>query len=85
MNKGLKKIMTEKPGRNDPCPCGSGKKFKQCCLLKKQKGLKGMNVKWLSKPQEKAPPQEVLVRFTVIPFNVTYIVTVHFPSPRDGQ
>jgi len=19
-------------GRNDPCPCGSGKKFKQCCL-----------------------------------------------------
>lgn len=22
----------EKPGRNDPCPCGSGKKFKQCCL-----------------------------------------------------
>jgi uncharacterized protein YecA (UPF0149 family) len=21
----------EKVGRNDPCPCGSGKKFKQCC------------------------------------------------------
>ena len=21
-------------GRNDPCPCGSGKKFKKCCLLK---------------------------------------------------
>ena len=20
-----------KPGRNAPCPCGSGKKFKQCC------------------------------------------------------
>ena len=20
-------------GRNDPCPCGSGKKFKKCCLL----------------------------------------------------
>jgi hypothetical protein len=19
-----------KPGRNDPCPCGSGKKFKHC-------------------------------------------------------
>ncbi|MCF2941777.1 SEC-C domain-containing protein [Paenibacillus alkaliterrae] len=18
-------------GRNDPCPCGSGKKFKKCC------------------------------------------------------
>jgi len=20
---------------NDPCPCGSGKKYKRCCLLKK--------------------------------------------------
>jgi predicted O-linked N-acetylglucosamine transferase (SPINDLY family) len=23
--------MNVKPGRNDPCPCGSGKKFKKCC------------------------------------------------------
>lgn len=21
-----------KPGRNEPCPCGSGRKYKQCCL-----------------------------------------------------
>jgi preprotein translocase subunit SecA len=21
---------TQKVGRNDPCPCGSGKKYKQC-------------------------------------------------------
>ena len=20
-----------RPGRNDPCPCGSGAKFKRCC------------------------------------------------------
>ncbi|MCP4482842.1 MAG: UPF0149 family protein [bacterium] len=25
-----------KVGRNNPCPCGSGKKFKKCCLLKKE-------------------------------------------------
>lgn len=24
----------KKIGRNDPCPCGSGKKYKQCCLRK---------------------------------------------------
>ncbi len=24
----------EKVGRNDPCPCGSGKKFKKCCEAK---------------------------------------------------
>jgi hypothetical protein len=30
--------MTETtPRRNDPCPCGSGKKFKQCCDGKESK------------------------------------------------
>jgi preprotein translocase subunit SecA len=24
----------QKVGRNDPCHCGSGKKYKKCCLLK---------------------------------------------------
>jgi len=24
-------VKEKKVGRNDPCPCGSGKKFKQCC------------------------------------------------------
>jgi len=27
-------IQTVQIGRNDPCPCGSGKKYKKCCLLK---------------------------------------------------
>jgi uncharacterized protein YecA (UPF0149 family) len=26
------KELIEKLGRNDPCPCGSGKRFKACCL-----------------------------------------------------
>jgi tetratricopeptide (TPR) repeat protein len=26
-----------KIGRNDPCPCGSGKKYKRCCLAKVEK------------------------------------------------
>ena len=26
-----------KVGRNDPCPCGSGLKFKQCCLRKRRR------------------------------------------------
>jgi len=25
-------VVKRKIGRNDPCPCGSGKKFKRCCL-----------------------------------------------------
>ena len=30
-----KKIEFKGVGRNDPCPCGSGKKFKKCCLNRK--------------------------------------------------
>jgi uncharacterized protein YecA (UPF0149 family) len=30
----LKKGKTKKIGRNAPCPCGSGKKYKKCCLNK---------------------------------------------------
>ena len=26
------KLLEEKLGRNDLCPCGSGKRFKKCCL-----------------------------------------------------
>ena len=27
-------VKPPKVGRNDPCPCGSGKKYKKCCMLK---------------------------------------------------
>ncbi len=36
-NKYLKKtVKKEKLGRNDPCGCGSGKKFKKCCMNKSE-------------------------------------------------
>ncbi len=35
-NQVLKPVM---PERNDPCPCGSGKKFKNCCMKKWCNGL----------------------------------------------
>jgi uncharacterized protein len=30
----LRSITAAKVGRNDPCPCGSGRKFKRCCAEK---------------------------------------------------
>ena len=30
-NRTVRKKESEKIGRNDPCPCGSGKKYKKCC------------------------------------------------------
>lgn len=45
--------MTEKVGRNDPCPCGSGKKYKSCHLLLERKpaGPKKFAAKLLSQPK----------------------------------
>jgi hypothetical protein len=28
--------MSSNVGRNDPCPCGSGRKYKRCCLVRQQ-------------------------------------------------
>ncbi|GAB4228865.1 MAG: hypothetical protein Tsb0021_06490 [Chlamydiales bacterium] len=32
--------MEKKVGRNDPCPCGSGKKYKACCFKSEQASRK---------------------------------------------
>lgn len=32
-------------GRNDPCPCDSGKKFKKCCMQKKVRGFTAKVIK----------------------------------------
>jgi hypothetical protein len=42
-----------KVGRNDPCPCGSGKKYKKCCLSKDQAGFRSQSQ--FEKPPN-APP-----------------------------
>ena len=51
--------MTEKIGRNDPCTCGSGKKYKSCCFLTKGPGKrKKLTAKWINQPQ----PENLLER-----------------------
>lgn len=50
----FKELLSWNVGRNDPCPCGSGKKFKKCCLPKKEKILS-----WdtrLDMPRDTYPP-----------------------------
>jgi len=51
-----------KIGRNDPCPCGSGKKYKKCCLDQEEKKLvlrqRLMNISrrdLISAPYKKCP------------------------------
>jgi len=35
----------ERPGRNDPCHCGSGRKYKQCCLDKDEAAVRAARAK----------------------------------------
>ena len=32
--KDKEQLKSDKPSRNQPCPCGSGKKYKRCCAIK---------------------------------------------------
>jgi len=38
-----------KVGRNDPCPCGSGLKYKKCCLRKKEQGHENLKDLYLKR------------------------------------
>lgn len=41
-------------GRNDPCPCGSGKKFKHCCMGKENSTASGQGAAGMSERLRKA-------------------------------
>jgi tetratricopeptide (TPR) repeat protein len=36
----VESVTMPKTGRNAPCPCGSGKKYKQCCLPKEEQAAR---------------------------------------------
>jgi hypothetical protein len=41
-----------RPGRNEPCHCGSGKKYKHCCLEKDEAAIRAERARALAE----APP-----------------------------
>ncbi|MEW6755719.1 MAG: SEC-C metal-binding domain-containing protein [Candidatus Latescibacterota bacterium] len=41
-------------GRNDPCPCGSGKKYKKCCLLADQARSDPLTLRLINRSSEEA-------------------------------
>ena len=54
-------------GRNDPCPCGSGKKYKKCCMEKDQERLQdsssvaGLTVEELREQRERFLTEDELL------------------------
>ncbi len=51
----------EKIGRNDPCPCGSGKKYKNCCLEKHEAARKAGGLEEAKNLKAREKEQEQLV------------------------
>jgi hypothetical protein len=54
-----------KVGRNDPCPCGSGLKYKKCCLPKNEEAIAGMGseeIRLRSRQKRQREKQEERVR-----------------------
>jgi hypothetical protein len=55
-------LMTAKsearPGRNEPCYCGSGRKYKQCCLEKDEKKATAARTKAAAAAESPEPAAE---------------------------
>jgi hypothetical protein len=54
-------LVLEKIGRNEPCPCGSGKKYKQCCLKKHEEAKLAMGGGEIAKLQAQEREQGRLI------------------------
>ncbi len=48
----------ERPGRNEPCHCGSGKKYKHCCLVKDEEADRASREHEASAAKPAAPPED---------------------------
>jgi len=47
-----------RPGRNEPCHCGSGKKYKHCCLAKDEEADRASREQQAGAAEPTAPPED---------------------------
>jgi hypothetical protein len=71
----------DKIGRNAPCPCLSGKKYKKCCLLKEE----AKQVQLRKSEQVAAPPLSQEMPITTFPGEAATITMVPFFAPGDPR
>ena len=51
----MTKAAVARPGRNEPCRCGSGRKYKQCCLDKDEAKARAAYAKAVAEAPEPSP------------------------------
>ncbi len=82
-----------KIGRNEPCPCGSGKKYKKCCLRKHEKIkdlLRGSVEFQEPEAEEEGPPEYVIKGFDLLAANnyeeaISYAGNLISTYPEDDR
>jgi hypothetical protein len=57
----------KRPGRNDPCHCGSGTKYKHCCLAEDEEADLAALAKQQAAAPLPAPPDEGHARRATLP------------------
>jgi len=67
----------DKIGRNDPCPCGSGRKYKKCCLAK--------SIEVTNAEQAPGPPVSQQVNLSTFPGEAATLTMVPFFAPGDAR
>jgi hypothetical protein len=77
-----------RPGRNEPCHCGSGRKYKQCCLEKDNAALTAANAQAAAEaaaqPADDAvreAPKRTTIHQTEQPWKAS-TARVYVPRPR---
>lgn len=55
------------PSRNEPCHCGSGKKYKHCCLVKDEEADRASREQQASAAEPTAPPEDAPSQHTAPP------------------
>ena len=58
----LTDVPSEKIGRNEPCPCGSGKKYKHCCLEKQEAARQAKDPEQAENLRAKEREQKQLIK-----------------------
>ena len=58
---------TKRPGRNELCHCGSGKKYKHCCLVKDEEAARAAREQEASVAQPAAPAEDEPAQRTTPP------------------
>lgn len=90
-------MMQAKTGRNDPCPCGSGKKFKQCCMQQQSRPAtslgrdsqiqQAMRHAWMLQSMNRNTEAEAICKqiFTVNPNHPEALHLLGVIALRDGN